>query len=116
MSVQEPTTLSYCENCGFRVFSRYDLCPNCEFLPFNEDRRYTIELGISDDSDEWTDEEFKRFEDWSVRIEPKYCKDCGMSMEDVVKYYDSEGKVDKKTGIITWENFHPCNPDSPTYD
>ena len=118
MKKREPVSISYCEKCGSKVSSRDVNCSNCGTLPFQDDRKFELEfeVPIGVHPNDWSDELFKKYSDWLNNFyEINYCKDCGMSVEEVRKF-DFNDIVDENTGEVTSENNHPCNPNSPIFE
>lgn len=118
MKKREPVSISFCERCGSKVSSRDEVCSNCGSLPYQNDKELVEEFEVPSgvDSDEWSEETIKKYSEWikSFRIR-NYCKDCGMSVEEVQKF-DFNDEVDENTGEVISENNHPCNPDSPIFE
>ena len=52
---------------------------------------------------------------WLDETSPKFCKDCGMFLDDIAETNDVIA-VDRKTGNLIYGDNHPCNPDSPFYE
>ena len=111
-------TLSFCEKCGSKVSSRNEVCSKCGTFPYQDDRNFRTESNIPDELhyDDWSDELYKKFDEWLESSNVvNYCKDCGMSVEEVEKF-DFNVIVDENTGEVISENNHPCNPNSPIFE
>lgn len=118
MKNRESVSLSYCEKCGSKVSSRDEVCSNCGSLPYQNDKEFDkeFELPSGVESDEWSEEFIKKYYEWiESSHEVNFCKDCGMSVEEVQKF-DFNDVVNENTGEVTSENNHPCNPDSPIFE
>jgi hypothetical protein len=117
MKKREPVSISFCEKCGNKVSSRDEVCSSCRTLPIQDDRRFKSENNIPEDSyiENWSEELQKKCFDWvDTEPIPKYCKDCGMDLNEVSKY-DGESEIDDWGHVITPNN-HPCNPNSPIFE
>ena len=88
-------SLSYCENCGNKVYSRDTKC-SCGYLPLQEDNKL---LEIQNEL--------------IYPFEKNYCKDCGKDYEEISDL--KEDVVNEKTGEVTTEIPHFCNLNSPFY-
>jgi hypothetical protein len=110
-------TLSFCEKCGSKVSSRNEVCSKCGTLPYQDDRKFFDENNYPiEDVGEWSDELNQKFDDWVEKgTTINFCKDCGMSVEEVEKFNFND-IVDENTGEVITENNHPCNPNSPIFE
>jgi hypothetical protein len=88
-------SLSFCENCGQKVFSRNDNC-TCGYLPIQNDNSL-LEINSN----------------LIFPYEKKYCKDCGKSIELISDF--KEDIVNEETGEVITVFPHFCNLKSPTY-
>jgi ribosomal protein L37E len=117
MGKRESITLSFCEKCGEKVFSRDKSCSGCGTLPYQEDRDFRNENNIPLESffDDWSEELMEKLNFWcDIETEIHYCKDCGKPKEEISKYDDDY--VDEETGEVITNNTHPCNPNSPLFE
>ena len=118
MEKRGSVSLSFCEKCGSKVSSRDELCSNCGVLPYQDDRSFFIEYNVPNGLhyDNWSEELHEKFEDWcDNETNPRFCKDCGMDLNEVKKY-DDDGYLDEETGEVIITNNHPCNFDSPIFE
>ena len=117
MKKRESITLSFCEKCGEKVFSRGKSCSGCGTLPFQWDRNFYDEFEISESEfyEKLGEENWVEYEDWIEKsLQWNYCKDCGKPKEEISKYDDDY--VDEETGEVITNNTHPCNPNSPLFE
>lgn len=118
MKKREPVSISFCEKCGSKVSSRDEVCSNCGSLPYQNDKEFDSEFELPSGvhPNDWSEELFQKYSEWlETSHEVNFCKDCGMSVEEVQKF-DFNDVVNEDTGEVTSENNHPCNPNSPIFE
>ncbi len=80
------------------------------------DDRYNVFRSDKDlDTSEWNEDFLIEYMNWLEETSPKFCKDCGIFLDDIVET-DDVIAVDKDSGDLIYGDNHPCNPDSPLYD
>jgi hypothetical protein len=118
MNNRESVSLSYCEKCGSKVSSRDEVCSSCGSLPYQYDKKVDLDFELPSDvhPDNWSEELLHKYSKWlELSHEVNFCKDCGMSVDEVQKF-DFNDVIDENTGEVTSDNNHPCNPDSPIFE
>ena len=88
-------TLSFCENCGMKVYSRDHNCKS-GYLPLQEDNSL-LEINSN----------------FIYPFEKDFCKDCGKKTKEISDF--EEDIVNEETGEVTTEFPHFCNLKSPFY-
>ncbi len=113
MDDRKPVSLSFCETCGTKVFSRDELCSVCKKLPLCDDRYNLFVTDKNFDTNEWNEELITEYQKWLFETSPKFCKDCGMNLDDIETTDVID--VDKRSGDLIYGDNHHCNPHSPLY-
>ena len=66
MEKRKSITLSFCEKCGEKVFSRDETCSRCGTLPYQWDRNFFEEFDVSQPEliKKLGEENWEEYEEW----------------------------------------------------